>query len=61
MAQSKNRILNSLPQNIFAAVEAHLKHQDLVFGSVVVESPSIAFIFQTQASSRWWSRCKSAT
>jgi CRP-like cAMP-binding protein len=38
MAQSKDRILNSLPQNIFAAVEAHLKHQDLVFGSVVAET-----------------------
>jgi CRP-like cAMP-binding protein len=38
MAQSKNRILNSLPQNIFAAVEPHLKHVDLVFGSVVAET-----------------------
>jgi CRP-like cAMP-binding protein len=38
MAQSKNRILNSLPQNIFAAIEPHLKHQDLVFGAVVAET-----------------------
>lgn len=38
MAQSENRILNSLPQNIFAAVEPHLKHADLVFGAIVAET-----------------------
>ena len=38
MAQSKNRILNALPQNIFAAVEPHLKPMDLVFGAVVAET-----------------------
>jgi hypothetical protein len=35
MAQSQNRILNALPQNIFAAVEPHLKHVNLAFGTVV--------------------------
>jgi CRP-like cAMP-binding protein len=38
MVQSKNRILNSLPQNIFAAVERHLKQTDLAFGAVVAET-----------------------
>ncbi|TMJ02620.1 MAG: Crp/Fnr family transcriptional regulator [Alphaproteobacteria bacterium] len=38
MAQSKNRILNSLPQNIFASVERHLKHIDLSFGAIVAET-----------------------
>src|SRR3954451_14359877 len=38
MTQSKNRILNSLPQNIFAAVEPHLKHEDLVFATLVAET-----------------------
>ena len=38
MAQSKNRILNSLPQNIFAAVEPHLKTRDLVFTAVISET-----------------------
>jgi CRP-like cAMP-binding protein len=38
MAQSKNRILNALPQNIFAAVEPHLKQMDLAFGAVVAET-----------------------
>ena len=38
MVQSKNRILNSLPQNIFAAIEPHLTHADLVFGAVVAET-----------------------
>jgi CRP-like cAMP-binding protein len=37
MAQSQNRILNALPQNIFAAVEPHLKHVELVFGTVVAD------------------------
>jgi hypothetical protein len=43
MAQSENRILNSLPQNIFAAVEPHLKHTDLVFGAIVAETGQPVF------------------
>src|SRR3954471_15039223 len=35
MAQSPNRILNVLPQNIFAALQPHLKAVDLVFGDTV--------------------------
>jgi hypothetical protein len=38
MAQSKNRILNALPQNIYAAVEPHLKQMELIFGAVVAET-----------------------
>jgi hypothetical protein len=38
MAQSPNRILNSLPQNIHAAVEPHLKRIELVPGAVVAET-----------------------
>jgi len=38
MSQSNNRILNALPQNIFAAVEPHLKRIDLPFGMVVAET-----------------------
>jgi CRP-like cAMP-binding protein len=38
MAQSPNRILNALPQNIFAALEPHLKYVDLPFGMVVAET-----------------------
>lgn len=38
MVQSENRILNSLPQNIFAAVEPHLKQINLGFGNVVAET-----------------------
>ena len=37
MSQSPNRILNALPQNIFAAFEPHLRPIDLVFGQVVAE------------------------
>jgi hypothetical protein len=37
MSQSPNRILNTLPQNIFAAFESHLKPVDLAFGDVVAE------------------------
>lgn len=37
MAQSPNRILNALPQNIFAALQSHLTRVDLIFGSVVAE------------------------
>jgi hypothetical protein len=38
MPQSKNRILNSLPNNIFAAVERHLKDAELAFGSIIAET-----------------------
>jgi hypothetical protein len=38
MAQSENRILSSLPQNIFAALEPHLKTANLTFGQVVAET-----------------------
>ena len=38
MVQSPNRILNSLPQNIFAAVEPHLKTRDLKFADVLSET-----------------------
>jgi CRP-like cAMP-binding protein len=38
MSQSSNLILASLPQNIFAAVEPHLKNTSLKFGEVVAES-----------------------
>ena len=36
--QSPNRILNALPQNIFAAVERNLKQVDLRFRDVLAES-----------------------
>lgn len=38
MAQSPNRILETLPQNIFAALQPHLKTIDLSFGDVVAET-----------------------
>jgi CRP-like cAMP-binding protein len=38
MPQSENRILNSLPQNIFAAMESHLRSADLGFGEVVADT-----------------------
>jgi hypothetical protein len=38
MAQSKNRILNSLPQNIFAAVEPQLTRTELTLATVVAET-----------------------
>src|SRR5258707_594555 len=38
MAQHPNRILNALPQNIFAAVQPHLKPVDLAFGDIVAET-----------------------
>jgi len=38
MSQSSNRILNSLPQNIFAAMQPHLKSTDLNFGDVIAET-----------------------
>jgi hypothetical protein len=37
MSQSPNRILNSLPQNIFAAVQPHLKLVNFKFGEVVAD------------------------
>jgi CRP-like cAMP-binding protein len=37
MAQSPNRILNALPQNIFAAMEPHLRNVTLAFGDVIAE------------------------
>jgi len=37
MAQSQNRILNALPQNIFSALERHVRNADLPFGMVVAE------------------------
>jgi hypothetical protein len=41
MSQSENRILNSLPQNIFAALEPHLKTESLNFGEVVAETDQL--------------------
>src|SRR3954451_12138641 len=38
MSQSPNRILKSLPQNIFAAAEPHLKAVELKFGAVVAQT-----------------------
>jgi hypothetical protein len=38
MSQSPNRILNSLPQNIFAAVEPQLRIVNLPFGYVIAEN-----------------------
>jgi hypothetical protein len=37
MAQSSNQLLNVLPQNIFVALEPHLKEVKLVFADVVAE------------------------
>ena len=37
MPQSSNRILNALPQNIFAAIEPHLRNVTLAFGDVIAE------------------------
>ena len=37
MPQSSNRILNSLPQNVFAAVEPHLQEVKLPFADVIAE------------------------
>jgi hypothetical protein len=41
MSQSHNRILDSLPQNVFAAVEPHLKMADLSFGDVIAETDQL--------------------
>src|SRR5437899_13054522 len=46
MSQSPNRILNSLPQNVFAALEPHLRIANLKFGNVVAEpEPSISNVY----------------
>jgi CRP-like cAMP-binding protein len=37
MPQSPNRILNALPQNIFAAMEPHLRRETLAFGDIIAE------------------------
>ena len=37
MTQSPNRILNALSQNIFAAMEPHLRNVTLSFGDVIAE------------------------
>jgi Crp-like helix-turn-helix domain len=38
VSQSENQILNSLPQNIFAALEPHLETVSLSFGGVIAET-----------------------
>ena len=38
MLQSQNRILNSLPQNIFAGMQPHLTSVDLAFATVIAET-----------------------
>jgi CRP-like cAMP-binding protein len=38
MPQSPNRILNALPQNVFAAIEPHLQSVTLAFGDIVAEA-----------------------
>jgi CRP-like cAMP-binding protein len=40
-AQSENRILNAIPQNVFAAAQPHFKGIDLKFGAVVAETGQI--------------------
>jgi hypothetical protein len=37
MPQSPNRILNALPQNIFAAMAPHLRNETLAFGDIISE------------------------
>src|SRR5690349_8954947 len=41
VAQSENRILSSLPPNLFAALEPHLKRVNLAFGEVVAETDQL--------------------
>jgi hypothetical protein len=41
MSQSPNRILNSLPQNVFAALEPQLRSVDLKFGQVIAETDEL--------------------
>jgi len=38
MSQSPNRILNALPQKVFAAIKLHLKPVKLSFAEVVAET-----------------------
>src|SRR5215208_7725711 len=38
MSQSPNRILNALPQNVFAAMQPHLQEVTLPFGEVIAET-----------------------
>jgi CRP-like cAMP-binding protein len=38
MPQSRNRLLASLPPNVFAAVESHLRPVSLAFGDVIAET-----------------------
>ncbi len=38
MPQSENRLLNALPQNVFAALVPHLKTASLAFGEVIAET-----------------------
>ena len=38
MSQSPNRLLASLPQNIFSAMEPHLARVSLIFGEVIAET-----------------------
>jgi hypothetical protein len=63
MAQSPNRILDVLPQNIFAALRSHLSVVNLVFGDLIAEpgKPVARVYFHTPASFRWSSRWRSAT
>ena len=42
MAQSPTLILNALPQNIYAAMQPHLKVVNLKFGDVVAEPEQVA-------------------
>ena len=63
MAQSHNRILDSLPQNVYAALSPHLKTVNLPFAQIVAEpeKPSKPFTSRMLASSLSSWRWKSAT
>jgi hypothetical protein len=70
MAQSPNHLLNILPQNIFAALQPHLKDIKLVFADVVARpdeqvnrvyfphSGIISLVIEMETGSmierRWW-------
>jgi hypothetical protein len=60
MPQSPNRILNALPQNIFAAMEPHLRNVTLAFADVVAETgnPVRNVYFPLPVSYRSSSKCK---
>ena len=46
MAQSANRILNALPQNIFAAMEPHFRLVTLTFGDIIADTgASVAKVY----------------